>query len=104
MKDSLRADSKLLKLARTVLKLTCFNLPFHAHGAVASSREWITVVTCIGLKMSVIGSNSTSHFWTNRQTIRTLNEFQSTILEIYSLVSDETRSKADADEIGGETG
>src|SRR5258708_7598312 len=53
------------------------------HGAVASSLCRPKAVTCIVLKMSVIGSNSSSLFWTNRQTIRTAEQFSSTARDIY---------------------
>src|SRR5580698_662294 len=60
------------------------------HGAVASSLCRPKAVTCIVLKMSVIGSNSASLFWTNRQKIRTPRQFSSTAKEIYSSVLDAT--------------
>src|SRR6267154_2404377 len=53
------------------------------HGAVASSLCRSKAVTCIVLKMSVIGSNLTSLFWTNRQKIRTPEQFSSTARDIY---------------------
>gem|GEM_PF-4851366 len=49
-----------------------------AHGAVASSLCIPKAVTCIVLKMSVIGSNLASIFWTNRQKIRSPEQFLST--------------------------
>src|SRR5580698_4198189 len=57
--------------------LSCLN----PHGAVASSLCWPKAVTCIVLKMSVIGSNLASSFWTNRQNIRTPGQFSSTAKE-----------------------
>src|ERR1035438_6935551 len=51
------------------------------HGAVASSRCRPKAVTCIVLKMFVIGSNLASIFWTNRQKIRTPEQFSSTAKE-----------------------
>src|ERR1700688_357932 len=48
------------------------------HGAVASSRCRPKAVTYIVLKMVVIGSNLASLFWTNRQKIRTSEQFSST--------------------------
>ena len=51
------------------------------HGAVASSRCRPKAVTCIVLKMFVIGSNLASIFWTNRQKLRTLKQFSSTAKE-----------------------
>src|SRR5450631_1733817 len=56
------------------------------HGAVASSLCRPKAVTCIVLKMSVIGSNLASLFWTNRQKIRTPEQFSSTAKELYSTV------------------
>jgi hypothetical protein len=40
--------------------------------------------------MSVIGSNLGSHFWTNGQNIRTLEQFASTTKELYSTVQNST--------------
>src|SRR5450631_71638 len=60
------------------------------HGAVASSLCRPKAVTCIVLKMSVIGSNLASLFWTNRQKIRTPEQFSSTAKEIYSTVVNST--------------
>src|SRR5579863_3356684 len=54
---------------------------FMPHGAVASSLCRPKAVTCIALKISVIGSKLTSGFWTNRQNIRTLGQFSSTAKE-----------------------
>jgi hypothetical protein len=54
---------------------------FMPHGAVASSLCRPKAVTCIVLKMSVIESNLTSLFWTNRQNIRTPEQFSSTAKE-----------------------
>jgi len=51
------------------------------HGAVASSRCRPKAVTCIVPKMFVIGSNLASLFWTNRQKIRTPEQFSSTAKE-----------------------
>ena len=59
-------------------------------GAVASSLCRPKAVTCIVLKMSVIGSNLASSFWTNRQKIRTPEQFSSTAQEIYSTVLNAT--------------
>src|SRR5579862_329086 len=59
---------------------------FMPHGAVASSLCRPKAVTCIVLKMSVIESNLASTFWTNRQNIRTPEQFSSTTKEIYSTV------------------
>ncbi len=56
------------------------------HGAVASSLCRPKAVTCNVLKMSVIGSNLASLFWTNRQKLRTPEQFSSTTKEIYSTV------------------
>src|ERR1022692_5275262 len=56
------------------------------HGAVASSLCRPKAVTCIVLKTSVIGSNLASLFWTNRQKIRTPEQFSSTAKELYSTV------------------
>src|ERR1700727_4046722 len=58
---------------------------FTPHGAVASSLCRPKAATCIVLKMSVIGSNLASRFWTNRQKIRTPEQFSSTAKGIYSL-------------------
>src|SRR5580704_7365007 len=63
---------------------------FMPHGAVASSRCRPKAVTCIVLKMSVIGSNLASPFWTNRQNIRTLGQFSSSTKELYSSVRNAT--------------
>src|SRR5580693_6481866 len=59
---------------------------FTPHGAVASSLCRPKAVTCIVPKMSVTGSNLASLFWTNRQKIRTPEQFSSTTKEIYSTV------------------
>src|SRR5580698_5979068 len=59
---------------------------FTPHGAVASSRCRPNAVTCIVLKISVIGSNLSSLFWTSRQKIRTPEQFSSTAEELYSTV------------------
>src|SRR5579863_2909112 len=56
---------------------------FSPHGAVASSLCRPKAVTCIVLKMSVIGSKLTSLFWTNRQKIRTPEEFSSIAKGLY---------------------
>src|SRR5882757_9610364 len=63
---------------------------FTPHGAVASSLCRPKAVTCIVLKMSVIGSNLASLFWTNRQKITTLGQFLSTAQDIYSSVLSST--------------
>jgi NAD(P)-dependent dehydrogenase (short-subunit alcohol dehydrogenase family) len=63
---------------------------FIPHGAVASSLCRPKAVTCIVLKMSVIESNLRSLFWTNRQNIRTPEEFSSTTKELYSTVPNVT--------------
>src|ERR1700683_116017 len=55
-------------------------------GAVASSLCRPKAVTCIVLKMSVIGSNLASLLWTNGQKIRTPEQFSSTSCEVYSTV------------------
>src|SRR6202163_1418660 len=60
------------------------------HGAVASSLCRPKAVTCIVLKMSVTGSNLVSLFWTNRQNIRTPEQFSSTAEELYSTVPNAT--------------
>src|ERR1700694_74128 len=60
------------------------------HGAVASSLCRPKAVTCIVLKMSVIGSNLASPFWTNRQKIRTPEQFSSTAKELHSTVLNST--------------
>src|ERR1700728_38396 len=60
------------------------------HGAVASSLCRPKAVTCIVLKMSVIGSNLASLFWTNRQKIRTPEQFSSTAKGIYPCVVNST--------------
>src|ERR1700743_4019440 len=36
--------------------------------------------------MSVIGSSLSTHFWTNRQNLRTPEQFSSTVKELYSSV------------------
>ncbi len=59
---------------------------FTPHGAVASSLCRPKAVTCIVLKMSVIGSNLASLTWTNGQNIRTPGQFSSTAEELYSTV------------------
>src|ERR1700704_1269507 len=59
---------------------------FTPHGAVASSLCNPKAVTCIVRKMSVIGSNLASIFWTNGQNIRTREQFSSTAEELYSTV------------------
>src|SRR5579863_9243713 len=59
-------------------------LLYYAPWAVASSLCRPKAVTCIVLKMSVIGSNLASLFWTNRQKIRTPEQFSSTAKELYS--------------------
>src|ERR1700678_473907 len=64
---------------------------FMPHGSVASSRCRPKAVTCIVLKMSVIGSNLASPFWTNRQNIRTLGQFSSTAKDLYSTVRNATQ-------------
>jgi hypothetical protein len=59
---------------------------------LASTAKWgcglcrPKAVTCIVLNMSVIGSSLVSYSWTNRQKIRTPNQFSSTAKEIYSSV------------------
>src|ERR1039457_4669249 len=63
----------------------CFSC-IKPHGAVASSLCRPKAVTCIVLKMSVIGSKSSSLLWTNRQNIRTHEQFSSTARDIYSSV------------------
>src|ERR1700726_3694743 len=63
---------------------------FMPHGAVASSLCRPKAVTCIVLKMSVIESNLASLFWTNRQNIRTPEQFSSTTKELYSTVPNVT--------------
>src|SRR5271156_6398243 len=63
---------------------------FTPHGAVASSLCRPKAGTCIVLKMSVIGSNVASLFWTNRQNIRTSEQFSSTAKELYSIVLNST--------------
>src|ERR1700681_1834295 len=63
---------------------------FIPHGAVASSLCRPKAVTCIVLKMSVIESNLASLFWTNRQNIRTPEQFSSTTKELYSTVPNVT--------------
>src|ERR1700691_3705713 len=63
---------------------------FTPHGAVASSLCRPRAVTCIVLKMSVIGSNLASLFRTNRQKIRTPEQFSSTAKELYSTVLNAT--------------
>src|ERR1700690_683207 len=65
---------------------------FTPHGAVASSLCRPKAVTCIVLKMSVIGSNVASFFWTNRQKIRTPEQFSSTAKELYSTGLNSNRS------------
>src|SRR5258705_9460164 len=60
------------------------------HGAVASSLCRPKAVTCIVLKMSVIGSNVASLFWTNRQKTRAPEQFSSTTKAIYSTVLNST--------------
>src|ERR1700690_1001287 len=62
------------------LSSVCFSCS-PPHGAVASSLCRPKAVTCIVLKMSVIGSNLASLFWTNRQKIRTPEQFSSTAKE-----------------------
>src|SRR6185437_11647065 len=57
--------------------LVCFSC-IKPHGAVASSLCRPKAVTCIVLKISVIGSNVVSLFWTNRQKTRTPEQFLST--------------------------
>src|ERR1700684_2505497 len=54
---------------------------FMPHGAVASSLCRPKAVTCIVLKMSVIGSNLASLFWTNGQKFWTSEQFSSTAKE-----------------------
>jgi hypothetical protein len=56
------------------------------HGAVASSLCRPKAVTCIVLKMCVIGSDLASLLWTNRQEFWTPEQFSSTAKEIYSSV------------------
>src|ERR1700736_4284317 len=65
---------------------------FMPHGAVASSLCRPKAVTCIVLKMSVIESNLASLFWTNRQKIRTPEQFSSTVKELYCTVPNATRA------------
>src|SRR5580693_3869142 len=65
---------------------------FMPHGAVASSLCRPKAVTCIVLKMSVIESNLASLFWTNRQKIRTPEQFSSTAKAIYPSVLNATRA------------
>src|ERR1700692_4733438 len=67
----------------------CFSC-FTPHGAVASSLCRPKAVTCIVPKMSVIGSTLASLFWTNRQNIRTREQFSSTARELYSTVLNAT--------------
>src|SRR5260370_29789747 len=67
----------------------CFSC-FTPHGAVASSLCRPKAVTCIVLKISVIGANLASLSWTNRQKIRTSEQFSSTAKEIYSSVLNST--------------
>src|SRR6266567_2872086 len=71
------------------LSSVCFSCST-PHGAVASSLCRPKAVTCIVLKMSVIGSNLASLFWTNRQKCRTPEQFSSTAKAIYSTVLDAT--------------
>src|ERR1700745_3087973 len=59
---------------------------FTPQGAVASSLCRPKAVTRIVLKMSVIESNLAALFWTNRQNIRTPEQFASTAKELYSSV------------------
>src|SRR3984957_11736588 len=59
---------------------------FMRHGAVASILCRPKAVTCIVLKMSVIGSNLALLLWTNRQKFWTPEQFSSTAKEIYSSV------------------
>ena len=63
---------------------------FTPHGAVASSRWRPKAVTCIVLKMSVIGSNVAPKFWTSGQNVRTYEQFPSTAKELYSSVRNAT--------------
>src|SRR5580704_5708470 len=70
----------------------CFSC-FTPHGAVASSLCRPKAVTCIVLKISVIGSNLASLFWTNRQKIRTPEQFSSTAKGIYSCTGFYTSAK-----------
>src|SRR6202041_1239323 len=63
---------------------------FIPHGTVASSLCRPKAVTCIVLKMSVIGSNLASLLWTNGQNIRTPEQFSSTTEELYSSVPNAT--------------
>src|ERR1700736_5702187 len=65
---------------------SCFTPP----GGWGSSLCRPKAVTCIVLKMSVIGSNLASLFWTNRQKIRTPGQFSSTAKELYSTVLNAT--------------
>src|SRR6202795_2169783 len=58
---------------------------FTPHGAVASSLCRPRAVTCIVLKMSVIGSNLASLFWTNRQKSWTPEQFSSIARESIQL-------------------
>src|ERR1700684_3365382 len=60
------------------------------HGAVASSLCRPKAVTCIVLKISVIGSIPASISWTNRQKIRTPEQFSSTAKALYSTVLNAT--------------
>src|ERR1700690_2014081 len=63
---------------------------FMPHGAVASSLCRPKAVTCIILKMSVIGSNLASLLWTNGQKFWTPEQFSSTTEELYSTVPNAT--------------
>src|SRR6202050_4036591 len=67
----------------------CFSC-LKPHGAVASSLCRPKAVTCIVLKMSVIGSNLASLFWTNSQKVRTPEQTSSTDKGIYSTVLNAT--------------
>src|SRR6202142_4197775 len=58
----------------------CFSC-IRPHGAVASSLCRPKAVTCIVLKISVIGSNLAPPFWTNGQTFWTPEQFSSTAKE-----------------------
>src|ERR1700749_3695236 len=62
--------------------LVCFSCS-RPHGAVASSLCRPKALTCIVLKMSVMGSNLTLLLWTNRQTTRTFGHLWSTSRDIY---------------------
>src|SRR6202161_52520 len=68
------------------LRFSCFT----PHGAVASSLCRPKAVTCIVLNMSVIGSKLASLFWTNRQKIRTPEQFSSIVKGLYFITGGAT--------------